>query len=195
MPLHAEVTLADVRPTLVDEAWASAHVARGGVCAQRPEFGLRLCFGAAFVDGQGSPSERWLLTSDLAVLGVGIEALVELTASYVCGHLGRIGRVSRDPDLGITVWQGTGRTGWDGGVVLCPEDLQRRLRSASVRLASPAIGVVLAWSGGAEQGDLAAAVGVREAYEAASFPVSDVVLSWDARAWRPYARAQRPTGP
>jgi hypothetical protein len=187
------VAVEDVRPTLVDAAWAQGHVERGGVCAQRPEEGLRLCFGAVFVDAAGEPSERWLVEADLAVLGVGVDALVAQTAAATCRRLGRVGDVSVRADLGLRVWQGTGRTGWDGGVVLCPEVLQRRLRSGSVRLASPAIGVVLAWSGGSEQGDLAAAVGVHEAYVGAEFPVSDVVLSWDARAWRPYARAGRST--
>ncbi len=189
----AVVALGDVRPTLVDAAWALAHVERGGVCAQRPEEGLRLCFGATFIDATGQPSERWLTDADLVSLGVGVEALVARTADYACSRLGRLGDFSASTDLGLRVWRGTGRTGWDGGVVLCPEVLQRRLRSGSVRLASPAIGVVLAWSGGSEEGDLAAAVGVHEAYVAAEFPVSDVVLSWDARAWRPYARAGRST--
>lgn len=132
---------------------------------------------------------RWVTAEDLTGWGVDLDGLAAVVLGRARPHLKGRPRRERVDGMQQTYWVSAEGDGWDAALLLDPDGLARVAGSATVRVAVPLAGAVLAWAPGDAELDKVMAVGAKRMLESQSDPITAVVHEWDGTRWRAFGEA------
>lgn len=185
----------EVRPVILAEEAPRRYAAwraRKGLppadlsCTSAGPPGILVCF-RLWEDGV----RRWVHTADLGRWNVTVEQLRQEMGHRAMSHLSEAEwrPVEGTSERYLQLIDGDG---WSAAGVLVPSALVAKLGHASIRVAVPAQGVLVAYPAGSAELDRIMAVGVRELFDQQRQAVSPMVFAWDAGVWRAFGQAVVP---
>jgi hypothetical protein len=177
-----------VRPDTAERyaAWAKEHGrAEGQLACWRPvPEQVLVCFRL-----RERGEERWVDTLDLQAWQVDLDGLVAQIKARAATKVEGAGSLKAIGGSQARYWLAAEGTGWESAVWLVPEWYERRLGTSTLLVASPNVGVALAWAGGDADTDEIMAVGVHEMFTNQARPVSEWVFRWLGSRWTVVGRA------
>lgn len=131
---------------------------------------------------------RFVLMSDLTKWGVDLPALRTTVAARAKAALANQPAKTAVPGTDKSYWVSAEGDGWAAAGVLLPEVLADKL-GGPFYVAVPTDKVLLAWRPGDSELDTIVAVGAKEMYDAAEWPVTAVVHQWTGTGWVAFVEA------
>lgn len=131
---------------------------------------------------------RFVLSTDLTKWGVDVEALRRTVTDRAKAALASQPTKTPVPGTDKSYWVSAEGDGWASAGILLPMVLADKL-GGPFYVAVPTDKVLLAWRPGDPDLDTIVAVGVKEMYTAAEWPVTPVVHQWTGTGWIAFVEA------
>lgn len=132
---------------------------------------------------------RLVTTADLASWGVdAAELRREVTTRARAALAANPPALTPIEGTGKSYWLAASGDGWAAAGILAPEVVVA-LVGGSFLAVAPVDGAVMYWRPGDRDLDTIVAVGAKEMYERADWPVSPVVYQWTGQTWAPFVEA------